>query len=225
MTENELINKIKKLKQIKPEKDWVVLTKNQILGQEQKQTISIFQILFQTKRLKPVFVMATVIILLFVGIAGFLHLAERPVIIVEIPAEPLIAAEQVEIITLALEKLQIEIDQTAVSLKKIEDPQKVLEARNVVVPAIVAAREIIVEVAKIETDEQRRVLTTRVNELEKTLEDVTAIQARYLIQDLKTRTLTELQKEILEKAKQTYQQGNYHKALINSMMVGQMLDR
>ncbi len=33
MTENELIGKVRKLRQIKPRKDWVILTKRRILGQ------------------------------------------------------------------------------------------------------------------------------------------------------------------------------------------------
>ncbi|TSC53743.1 MAG: hypothetical protein LiPW31_313 [Microgenomates group bacterium LiPW_31] len=37
MNEKELISKIQELRQIKPRKDWVVLTKTQILGEQREQ--------------------------------------------------------------------------------------------------------------------------------------------------------------------------------------------
>jgi len=60
-TEKELIGKIRELRQIKPSKDWVVLTKTQILGEEQpvreRVSISIFRALLY----KPKLVLATVL--------------------------------------------------------------------------------------------------------------------------------------------------------------------
>jgi len=38
MTEKELIGKIRGLRQIRPNRDWVSLTKSQILGEEKKYT-------------------------------------------------------------------------------------------------------------------------------------------------------------------------------------------
>jgi len=45
MTEAELIKKIQELRQIQPRKDWVVLTKSQILGEEQKIELTPFSLI------------------------------------------------------------------------------------------------------------------------------------------------------------------------------------
>lgn len=219
--EREFINKIRGLKQIKPNQDWVVFTKNQILGQE--DTVSIFSIL-QTVFQKPVFVVAATLMLLIAGIAGFFYLTEKPTEIAEAPTEP-------EII-LALGDLQKEIEQATEGLRKIEEPQKILDARNVVVPTIEAVREVITETEKLEKDtkinKDKQVLgivinvNESINELENTLDEMTAILAESLIQDLETRTLTQVQQEILEKAKQAHAQGNYTEALVNSLFINQL---
>jgi len=214
MTELELINKIKQLKQIKPEKDWVFFTKNQILGEETyRERVSVHF------GLKPVFVAVTAVMLLFAGIAGFFYLTEKLNEIVEVPAEP----EPAKMIVLALEDLQKQVTQATEVLKKINGPQNVLEARNVIVPTIEAARKVIVEVEKIEAKEEGKVLAVKVNELESALDGAVAIQAKQMIQYLETRTLTETQQEILEKAKQGYEVGNYLDALINCLFINQLI--
>ena len=55
MTDKQLIGKLRKLRQIKPRKDWVILTKSQILGQEPsgqdlRATILIIRGLFSSTR-------------------------------------------------------------------------------------------------------------------------------------------------------------------------------
>ena len=58
VAEKELIKKLQILKDIKPRKDWVVLTKSQILGKEQKIELTPFSVLrlfFQFKLAKPAF--------------------------------------------------------------------------------------------------------------------------------------------------------------------------
>ena len=235
MTENELIKNLKQLKQIKPKQDWVVFSKTQILGQETESKnpsiVSVFQTLFK----KPAYATITVALLLVVGIAGFLFLIdkEKPAQIVEIPKEIVYDEPEKEIIV-ALGDLQKEIEQATQGLRKIEEPQKLLEARNVIVPFMENAREMIVEAEKLEKDtkiKNGQVLGTVINinksvdGLENTLDDMTAIQARQLIKYLETKTLTDIQQEILEKAKQAYQDGDYNVALINAMFVNQLRER
>ena len=236
MTENELIKNLKQLKQIKPKQDWVVFSKTQILGQETESKnpsiVSVFQTLFK----KPAYATITVALLLVVGIAGFLFLIdkEKPAQIVEIPKEIVYDEPEKEIIV-ALGDLQKGIEQTTQGLRKIEEPQKLLEARNVIIPFIEDAREMIVEAEKLEKDtkinKDKQVLGTVINvnesidELESTADKMIAIEAKNLIQYLETRTLTEVQQEILEKAKQAYQDGDYNVALINAMFVNQLRER
>ena len=67
LAEKELIKKLQILKDIKPRKDWVVLTKSQILGKEQKielTPISALRLLFQLKFAKPAFASLVFVFLL-----------------------------------------------------------------------------------------------------------------------------------------------------------------
>ncbi len=215
MNENELFNKIKELKQIKPNQSWVVLTKNQILGGEPsyrgRASVALFAFDFLRK---PGFAVVAAVLLLFAGLAGFFYLTERPNEMAEVPAE----TEQAKMIVLALEELQTEVNQATEALKKIKEPQKVLEARNVVIPTIEAVRNVIAEAPA-----EAQVLAMKINKMESALDEMTAIQAKSLIQDLETRTLTDIQNNILEKAKQAYEQGNYTEALINGLFVSQLI--
>lgn len=237
MEDNQLIAKIKQLKQIKPKEKWALLAKNQILGQEQelpepvlKTELTSFFAFFR----KPAFAFTaaiTLVMLLIGAIAGFFYLGEgeQPAEIVKTPAEleQLAEAEQAQAIVLALEQVQSEIVQATEFLKKIEEPQKILEARNVVVPTIEAVREVIVEAEKLEPgieDQENQILAvkTDIDKLENTLDEMTAIQASRLIQYWETRTLTEIQKQVLEQAKMDYQNGYYNIALINAIFVSQL---
>ncbi len=70
VTEEELIKKIQELRQIQPRKDWVVLTKSQILGEEQKIKLTPFSLidglrLFFQYQYKPALVGVLSILILF----------------------------------------------------------------------------------------------------------------------------------------------------------------
>ncbi len=237
MTENQFISKLKELKQIKPNQDWVFLTKNQILGQgdfvkpvSESSIISVFQTFFQARHFKPAFAVITAVLLLFIGIAGFFHLTEEQIEIAEVPEAPVeifVEAEQAEMIILALEGLQTEVNRATETLKKIEEPQKILEARNEVVSTIKAIREVIAEVEKLETKQDQILanIIKGVDGFENTLDRSEANFAINLIEFLETRTLTDAQQEILEKAQQAYIEGNYAEALEKSMMIYKTLNR
>lgn len=75
LTDKELINQVRKLSQIKPEKDWVFLTKKQILG-EAKHNFGFFPFL------KPALASFAVILVLM-AVLGFAKSA--------LPGEPLYA--------------------------------------------------------------------------------------------------------------------------------------
>ena len=70
VTEEELIKKIQELRQIQPRKDWVVLTKSQILGREKKIELTPFSLidglrLFFQYQYKPALVGVLSILILF----------------------------------------------------------------------------------------------------------------------------------------------------------------
>jgi hypothetical protein len=218
MTEKELINKIKQLKQIKPQKDWVVFCKGQILKKEDKSSIiSVFQSLFSAK---PLYVVSATAMLLIIVMTGFFVFKDRTV-----ENEALVKPEPApdQEIVLALENLQIEMDKTIKTLKELKKPQQILEARNVIVPTIEMAREIVTEVEKKEINQDAKVLAVKIDELENTLDKSMAVLTKDLIKFLETRTFTEAQQKILEQAKNDYNQGNYHQALINAMLIQQMI--
>ena len=225
MTQDQFIKNLKQLKQIKPNQNWVVFNKTQILGQEEKTFENFFSVLWR----KPAYATIVAVILLAIGIAGFLLVETPEKVVVYQPKELVEPAVEKEII-LALEGLQKEINELTEGLRKIEEPQKVLEARNVIVPTIEATRKLVVEVEKLEQeieDKQDKILTvkTRVDGLENTLDERLAIITSRLIQDLKTKTLTDIQQEILEKAELAYQDGDYAGALIDAMHVRQNIER
>lgn len=226
LTENQLIQKIQELKQIKPDKDWAVLCKRRILPESPSWQEQLSIIFGNLPRLflqpKPVLAVSITLILLVAGLVFYLD-REPTEIAQQLPAE----LEQAKMIVIALEELQTEVNQATKELKKIQEPQKVLEARNVVVPTIEAARNIIVETERLEQDirnKQDRILAvkTSIDELESALDEALAIQAKRLIQDLETKTLTETQKQVLEQAKTAYQKGDYNIALINAVFVTQL---
>ena len=226
LTENQLIQKIQELKQIKPDKDWAVLCKRRILPESSSWQEQLSIIFGNLPRLflqpKPVLAVSITLILLVAGLVFYLD-REPTEIAQQLPAE----LEQAKMIVIALEELQTEVNQATKELKKIQEPQRVLEARNVVVPTIEAARNIIVETERLEQDirnKQDRILAvkTSIDELESALDEALAIQAKRLIQDLETKTLTETQKQVLEQAKTAYQKGDYNIALINAVFVTQL---
>lgn len=226
LTENQLIQKIQELKQIKPDKDWAVLCKRRILPESSSWQEQLLIIFGNLPRLflqpKPVLAVSITLILLVAGLVFYLD-RDPTEIAQQLPAE----LEQAKMIVIALEELQTEVNQATKELKKIQEPQRVLEARNVVVPTIEAARNIIVETERLEQDirnKQDRILAvkTSIDELESALDEALAIQAKRLIQDLETKTLTETQKQVLEQAKTAYQKGDYNIALINAVFVTQL---
>jgi tetrahydromethanopterin S-methyltransferase subunit H len=63
------------------------------------------------------------------------------------------------------------------------------------------------------------VLGTKITEEES--ENPTMLVAKYLIEDLSKRTLTDEQKQTLEEAKKYFESGNYEKVLILLFPIGQ----
>jgi len=241
MNEKEFINKIKKLKEIKAQREWVILCKDQILGKEKPNVFLLaFQNLFQVKLLKPVYAVSITVIILTIGIVSFFNIIDREGLIevVETPAE--IKPETTQEIILTLEDLQLEIDNATESLKEIKEPQKVLKARDAVVPFITNTREIISqvekEIEKLELKEndqnKNRILATIIN-INESLNNIQNIQhsteitiIKKLIEDFETKTfLTEDQQELLTKAREAYINKNYEEALRNIILIQEMIGR
>lgn len=116
MNEKELIGKIRELRQIKPRKDWVVLTKNQILGQEPRLEIFPF--------FKPVYAG----LFLFIFLIGLFELSQNA-----LPGDFLYPIKRITEKTQAIfvseeKKPEITLELTQ---KRLEELAKVAQANKV----------------------------------------------------------------------------------------------
>jgi len=220
-TEKEIIKKIKLLKQIKPEKKWVFLTKEKILGKE--------PLFFPF--LKPAFAGLLFVLILF-GLS-FTSLPGEPFYLIKKLAE---RGQTVFIPDEQKPKLELEL-----ANKRLEELSKIAEKNDVkkLVPAINEAKESVAQATKnlvkskkvdkeivqktlqLEKKKQEveKVLGTKITEEE--AENPTKLVAKYLMEDLENRTLTEEQKQILEKAKEYFENENYEKVLELLLTIGQ----
>ena len=227
MEEKELIGKIRGLRQIRPNRDWVSLTKSQILGEEKKYT-SLF--LFPVLKLRPVYAGLIAVLILF-GLFGFAKnslpgdllypikkIAQKSQAIFvseeEKPAFQLkLANQRLEDLTKAstknlaptINEFQANISQAAKSLAKMDattsDP--------------VVIKKIVAETKKLEKQKQKVESLGVVIEGEGTEEFSQALanMVGNLIEDLKTRTLTEEKEKILEEMEKLFEEGKYSEAL------------
>lgn len=227
-TEKQLISKLQELRQVKPSNDWVILTKKQILEKEKPGTgfsfISFIREIQRGERFvfqhKPAFASLLVLAILF-GLFGF---AQNSV-----PGDTLFSIKKIT------EKGQ------AVFISQEEQPKHDLEIANkrldelaIIVEnnqtenlasGINEAQESVLKAVenKIKPDEMEeiaekiKVLGTKGTEMGK-LNDIVILsesleQVEYLINDLKTWTLTEDQQDILEKIEAEFKVGNFEKAV------------
>ena len=238
MTEAELIKKIKTLKEIKPRKDWVVLTKTQILG-----NVEVRPQLFLFPFFKPAYA-GLFLFLLLIGLAEFSQGA--------LPGDPLYSlkriTEKAQSVFVSKEeqpKLQLELTN-----KRLEELNKVAEANQVkrLAPAlnefettkIAAKKEVVNSIKNKSGKEATKVakdIASKLNEVNENEKKVyatlniestggveqTAEKAvvEILIKDAKNSTLTEEQKADLVKVEEYYKMGDYQGAL-NLFMAGSL---
>ena len=226
MMEKELIGKLRKLRQIQPNRDWVSLTKTQILGQEPRFTFFPY--------FKPAFAgLVTVFILLSVFGYGFVKNSlpgdllyvikkvahEGQAIFVsesEKPAFQLkLANQRLEDLTKApaknlaptISEFQANISEAAKTLSKID-----ATTSN---PAVI--KKIVEETKKLEENKEKveslGVVIGGTEELEEALIPYYKVEAERRIKDLENRSLTEGQQKLLEEAKEEFEAGNYDQAL------------
>jgi hypothetical protein len=229
MTENELIAKIRELRQIKPDKDWVVLTKSQILGEDsvtQHRVLS--NIFFPPLRL--VYTGLVVIFILF-GLFGFAQNSLPgdllyPIKKIVEKSQAIFVSEKelpkynLEIANKRLEELN-QIAQTNQAKKLApavnEVQASISETAKNLVKSKKIDREIIEKSLELAKNKERAEKSLGINigneETEESLNDFYKTQAEYLINDLKNRTLTEEEKIALEKAEKELISGNYLEAL------------
>lgn len=243
MTEKEFIAKIQQLKEIKPSQDWVVLTKNQILGEAFQKNFSwhwhIFPRFFF---LKPVRVSASIFAaLVFFGAFGFAQNS--------LPGDFLFSVKragengqmafvsdenklnaQLELANKRLEELnriakanQPKKIATAIkefkasTAKAVENLDKVNLEEN---PQL--AKDIVAQIQRIETGKKEMATLGVVIGDDEELNSIDIIDIKMtkelvtrVINDLGKSTLTDNQQEILKVAKENFEKGDYSAALID----------
>lgn len=239
MIEKELIGKIKELRQIKPNQDWVFLTKNRILGEtvgfgkkqaiadflpEHKWTLSLLQVL-RGFALKPAYAGALAVFILF-GLFGFAQNSMPgdylyPLKKITERSQMFFASEE--------ERQQISFE---LAQKRLEELVKIVEENQVqkLAPAI---NEFQASVSRIGTvrdkEEARKVveISKTAREISKTygvagleevlqrpeMESLIIVFLEYLIPDLENSSLTIKQEVVLDRMKEYVDEGKYFEAL------------
>jgi len=237
MEEKELIGKLRELRQIRPSKDWVVLTKNQIFGQEAKISVG-----YYLNYLRVAYAGLVVVFVLF----GLFSFSQR-----SLPGELLYPIKKIS------EKVQAvfvsETDKPQASLKlankRLEELTKIVETNQVqkLAPAINEFQASVSEATKslskidaISTDAVVvKKIVDQVKDIEKKAKEVESQGVVFedeelaelkevsnklelgllirilenMISDLENRTLTEKQEEILLQMKELVEEEKYSEAL------------
>ncbi|MDO8743281.1 MAG: hypothetical protein Q7J30_01850 [Candidatus Azambacteria bacterium] len=241
MTQRDLISKIQKLRQIKPRKDWVLLTKNKIFGNvEGRPQHSIWEVLPRIF-FQPKLILAEVLtIFVFFGILGS---AQK-----SLPGDPLFLIKKVQERTLAVFVSQKDLPKNQLELasRRLEELATIAQSNQVkkLAPAlqeyqasIVRAAEGLVRASATTTDsasikkiaeQAQKLEEARIN-LEKIYgiagleakeeSNPTKVVTEWLIKDLETRTLTKEQEGIFAEAKEDFSAGNYNSALIKILQL------
>jgi len=216
MQESELVAKIKKLKQIRPERAWVLATKTQISGKRE----SLFSFNWLINRV--LFVLPVIVVLLAVVFVYNRNITKPQVVSLD--------PETLAAITTGLRTAELGIQQISADLGKVNEPKKVAEIKNTVGSTIESGEKLVTTfkkfVKKPAQESQTLAALSRVEDalgnLDQTYADKQKEMAKQLIQDLEGKELTSLQKSRLEEAKTYYNNGDFGEALIKAIDISQV---
>jgi len=223
MEEYQVINKIKKLQQIKPRKDWVVFSKNEILGPELKEKTPLFSWFILPFR-KPVLVFSS-ILLIAVALTGvFLYLNSQtpsPILVSEDQNETKILSS-LESLGKNLKEIKLSLD----NLKNAEDQNQALMMTEIVKSTAKEGERVMDDLKKSKEPWSKEALAslsgigTAFKELGETAGDTQIEMIWGLIEYLKQRTLSEEDGERLIRAEQHYKEGEYEQAFMWITLIG-----
>ena len=219
MDEREIIKKIKELRHIKPNKDWVCLTRKVILEnipeqrEQRREPARIPWFSFQS----PVFLTAMVAmaVLLIIGIFAITDI-NTPLFQAEL------TGSEYNALLLSLQELEENLNQTTIGLKKVKTPQSVLEVKEAVNSTVEHGERVVSRAKKIKEPKQepkQEILSVlsevenALSEMKETSQEIQKEIASREIEELKQGGLSEIQKEILREAEERYNEGRYAEAL------------
>ncbi|MCK4781619.1 hypothetical protein KAS79_01695 [Candidatus Parcubacteria bacterium] len=242
MNDAILIKKLKELKQVKPSNDWVVLTKTQILNQEQFQGAKLRELSsigFFIKRLifrQGFATISAIGILALVGGFGFAQnsmpgdflypvkkITERAKTYVFKEASP---ESQLKLTEQRLKELaqiteENQVESLSSALKEYETAKIEVEKQVSILikesktekEKIKIAKEFAPQLKVIYEEEKQVYATLQIKPDEQTSGNTYKIVVEPLIKDLNSQILTEEQQEILEQAQELFKNQEYQKAL------------
>jgi len=237
MEEKELIRQLKSLQMIKPRKEWVILTKRRILGEEKKQSfvLDIWKKLF-TPVPRPALVVRGVMVLtlLVIGIfAYYFYLNLNSQLQWEnnqlISLRTLLKENQQNQKFLStLEQLQarlVKVNSSLENLKYSRNQKQALVMTEVVKATATKGKEVVKGMKKT-IPPSYQVLAT-LSELDETFDELeqksSSLQREMIfsyLQDLKQRSLSKQDQERLEKAEEYAKEGKESEAMILIMKIG-----
>lgn len=237
----ELIFKIKELKEVKPRKDWVLFTKEQILGEEKAPSFSFsrsFSGLFQHKSAFATLIIVGMLIGTF-GLAqnalpndslypvrkitervriSFVSEDQKPNIQLGYANRRLkdlfkaAQANQEEDIKPIIEEYQADLSNAAISLNRVEESG-------------VKVQDIVQQTRKIKENKEKiealGIIIEETEDFDKALKPYVERE----IEELENKALSQKQIEIFEGVKEYYEDGNYSQALEEILLLSNPQDK
>lgn len=227
MEERQLIKKIKELRQIKPNKDWVLFTKKEIFEKE-KET-QVLSWLF-TPIQRPALVVRPLIagVLILAGVFVYLYLGALTPQIVQLP----FASErqgETEMVITSLEELQGSLEQITLglnNLKKAKDPNQALVMTEIVKATAKEGERVINQIKSSEGTLSRKTLASLNDSLDgfgEVFEKAGGVGEEILgfyLDDLEQRSLSEEDELRLQKAIEYYNEGRYIEVMLLIQRIG-----
>ena len=222
MTEKDLIKQLKGLKEIKPSKEWVILTKRQILPEE--KSVSAFPVFQWKLAFAPM-----ISVFIVIGLFGFANTT--------VPGDFLFPVKKVtEVVQVGLSLTSAEKSEVHLRLanRRLEELSAIAEANKVrsLAPTIKEFQDSMTEVVNNLSSMDRSALkelvaeTQKLEENKQKVESVLGVQiggeqteklekqlSAYLLADLEKRTLNEEDQKLLTEAKEYFEAGAYTLAL------------
>ena len=218
MEDYQVIQKIKKLQEIKPRKDWVVFSKNEILGPELKEKTPLFAWFVLPFR-KPALVFSSILIIAVALTGVFFYLNPQDSQIVSNDTEVLASLQ-------GLETRLKEINLSLNNLKNMKDQGQALVMTEIVKATAKEGERMVNDFKEFKKPLSNEVLAS-LNELEglsKELTETSGILQKEIFEDylefLKQRTLSPEDQDRLQKVEQYYNEGREADALLLITLIG-----
>lgn len=223
MEEYQVINKIKKLQQIKPRKNWVVFSENEILGPELKEKTPLFSWFILPFR-KPVLVFSSILLIAIALTGVFLYLNSQT------PSPILVSEEQNETEILSsleglgknLKEIKLSLD----NLKNVKDQNQALVMTAIVKATAKEGVRMVNDIKDSQRSLSKEVLASlgEVEGLSGELTEASNDLQKEIFEDylefLKQRTLSDEDQVRLQKVEQYYNEGREADAFLLITLIG-----